>query len=54
MCEFGLPPSKFRVSFLNYFTCELVRLHLNAIAAQSRFSVLCECWLDIPLDTSLF
>jgi hypothetical protein len=35
MCEFGLPPSKFRVSFLNYFTCELVRLHLNAIAAQT-------------------
>jgi hypothetical protein len=54
MCGLGLPPSKFLVSILNYIGCELVYLHPNAIFALSCFSMLCECWLDIPPDTSLF
>jgi hypothetical protein len=54
MCGLGLPPSKFLVSVLNYIGCELVHLHPNTISALSYFSMLCECWLDIPPDTSLF
>jgi hypothetical protein len=54
MCELGLSPSKFVVSILNYLGCELVHLNPNAIAALSCFSMLCECWLWIPNDTSLF
>jgi hypothetical protein len=50
----GLPPSKFLVSILNFLRCELVHLNPNAIAALSCFDMLCECWLGIPPDTSLF
>jgi hypothetical protein len=53
-CELGLPPSKFLVSILNYIRCELVHLHPNTISLLSCFSMLCECWLSIPPDTSLF
>jgi hypothetical protein len=54
MCGLGLPPSKFLVSILNYLGCELVHLNPNAIATLNYFSMLCECWLGIPLDTNLF
>jgi hypothetical protein len=50
----GLPPSKFLVSILNYLRCELVHLNPNTIIALSCFSILCEWWLRIPPDTSLF
>jgi hypothetical protein len=54
MCGLSLPPRKFLVSILNYLECELVHLNPNAIAMLKCFSMLCECWLDIPPDTSLF
>jgi hypothetical protein len=54
MCGLDLPPSAFLVSVLNYLGWELVHLHPNAIAALNCFSMLCECWLDIPPDSSLF
>jgi hypothetical protein len=50
----GLPPSKFLSSIMNYLGCSLVHLNSNAISALSSFVMLCECWLEIPLDTSLF
>jgi hypothetical protein len=43
MCGLGIPPSKFLLTVLNYIGCELLYLHLNAIAALSCFSMLCEC-----------
>jgi hypothetical protein len=54
ICGLGLPPSKFFVSILNYLGFELVHLHPNAIATLSYFSMLCECWLGILPDTSIF
>jgi hypothetical protein len=54
IAELGLPPSKFFVAILNFLRCELVHLNQNAIAALSCFTILCECWLMIALDTSLF
>jgi hypothetical protein len=50
----GLPPSKFLSSILNYLECSLVHLNTNIVFALSSFVMLCECWLGIPLDTSLF
>jgi hypothetical protein len=50
----GLPPSKFLVAIMNFLGCQLVHLNLNTIAALSCFTMLCECWLGIALDTSLF
>jgi hypothetical protein len=50
----GLPSSKFLISVLNFLRCELVHLNLNAIAALSYFIMLCECWLRIAPNTSLF
>jgi hypothetical protein len=50
----GLPPSKFLSSIMNYLECSLVHLNTNAISALSSFVMMCECWLGIPLDTSLF
>jgi hypothetical protein len=52
--ELGLLPSKFLVSILNFLGCELVHLNLNAIVALSCFTMLCECWLGIAPDISLF
>jgi hypothetical protein len=49
----GLPPSKF-LSILNFLRCELVLLNLNAIAKLVCFTMLHECWLRIPPETSLF
>jgi hypothetical protein len=50
----GLPPSKFLSNIMNYLECSLVHLNTNDVSALSCFVMLCECWLGIPLDTSLF
>jgi hypothetical protein len=50
----GLPPSKFLSSIMNHLGCSLVHLNTNAVLALSSFVLLCECWLGIPPDTSLF
>jgi hypothetical protein len=50
----GLPPSKFLSSIMNYLGCSLVHLNANAVSALSSFIMLCECWLEIPPDISLF
>jgi hypothetical protein len=50
----GLPPSKFLIAILNFLRCELIHLNPNAIAALRCFTMLCECWLRILADTSLF
>ncbi len=50
----GLPPSKFLSSIMNYLGCSLVHLNANVVSALSSFVMLCECWLGIPPDTSLF
>jgi hypothetical protein len=49
-----LPPSKFLFSIMNYLGCSLVHLNSNAVSALSSFVMMCECWLGIPSDTSLF
>jgi hypothetical protein len=50
----GLSPSKFLSSIMNYLGCSLVHLNSNAVLALSSIVMLCECWLGIPPDTSLF
>jgi hypothetical protein len=50
----SLPSSKFLSSMMNFLGCELVYFKPNAIAALSYFTMLCECWLGIAPDTSLF
>jgi hypothetical protein len=50
----GLPPNKFLSSIMNYLECVLVHLNTNVISALNTFVMLCECWLEIPPDTSLF
>jgi hypothetical protein len=50
----GLPPSKFLSRIMNYLECSLVHLNPNIVSALNSFVMLCECWLGIPPDTSLF
>jgi hypothetical protein len=50
----GLLPSKFLSSIINFLGCELVHFNPNAIAALGYFTMLCEWWLGITSDTSLF
>jgi hypothetical protein len=50
----GLPPSKFLSSITDFIGCELVHFNPNAIAALIYFAMLCECWLGIAPDASLF
>jgi hypothetical protein len=50
----GLPPSKFLLAIMNFLGCELVHFNLNVIAALSCFTILCEYWLGITPDSSLF
>jgi hypothetical protein len=50
----GLSPSKFLVTIMNFLGCEPMHFNLNNIAALSCFTMLCECWLGITPDTSLF
>jgi hypothetical protein len=54
VARLGLPPSKFLVAIMNFLRCELVHFNPNTIAALSCFTMLCECWLGIAPDTSLF
>jgi hypothetical protein len=49
----GLAPSKFLVS-INFLGCEHVHMNLNTIIVLICFTMLCECWLVFPADTSLF
>jgi hypothetical protein len=50
----GLPASKFLVTIMGYLNYELFHFNPNAISALGTFIMLCECWLGIVLDTSLF
>jgi hypothetical protein len=50
----GLPPSKFLSSIINYLGCSLVHLNSNAVLALTSFVMMCECWSEIPSDTSFF
>jgi hypothetical protein len=50
----GLPPGKFLVAIIKFLECELVHFKSNAIIALSCFTMLCEYWLGIAPDTSLF
>jgi hypothetical protein len=50
----GLPPSKFLSNIMSYLGYSLVHLNANVVSALSSFAMLCECWLGIPPDTSLF
>jgi hypothetical protein len=50
----GLLPRKFLSSIMNFLGCELVHFTPNAIASLSCFAILCECWLGIAPNTSLF
>jgi hypothetical protein len=54
VARLGLRPSKFLISIINFLRCELIHLNPNAIVALSCFTMLCECWLRIAPDTSLF
>jgi hypothetical protein len=54
MAGLDLPKSKFIISILNFLMCELVHLNLNITAVLSCVSMMCECWLSILSDTSLF
>jgi hypothetical protein len=54
VARLGLPPSMFLVAVMSHLGCELVHFNPNAIAALSCFMMLCECWLEIASDTSLF
>jgi hypothetical protein len=54
LARLGLLPSKFLVAIMNYLGCSLVHFNPNAIAALNTFVMLCECWLGIPPDSSLF
>jgi hypothetical protein len=50
----GLPPSKFLISIMNFLGYSLVHFNPNALAALSSFNILCECWLGIQPNSSLF
>jgi hypothetical protein len=50
----GLLPNKFLAAIMNYLGCSLVHFNANAIATLSSFLMLCECWLGISPDSSLF
>jgi hypothetical protein len=50
----GLLPSKFLVTIMGYLNCELFHFNPNAISALSTFVMLCEWWLGIASDTSMF
>jgi hypothetical protein len=39
---------------MNYLDYELIHFNPNAITTLSYFTMLCECWLGIASDTSLF
>jgi hypothetical protein len=49
-----LLPRKFLVTIMGYLNCESFHFNPNAISMLSTFVMLCECWLGIASDTSLF
>jgi hypothetical protein len=50
----GHPLSKFLSAIMNFLGCELVHFNPNAIIMLNCFTMLCECWLGIAPDTTLF
>jgi hypothetical protein len=50
----GLLPNKFFVAVMSHLGCDLVHFNPSAIAVVSCFTMLCEWWLEIASDTSLF
>jgi hypothetical protein len=54
LARLGLPPSKFLAAIMNYLCYSLVHFNANALAGLCSFVMLCECWLRIPPDSSLF
>jgi hypothetical protein len=50
----GPPHIKFLVAVMSHPGCEVVHFNPNTIAALSCFTMLCECWLGIAPNTSLF
>jgi hypothetical protein len=54
VARLGLQLSKFLSATTNFLGCELVHFNPNVIADLSFFAMLCECWLGIVPDTSLF
>jgi hypothetical protein len=54
VARLGLPPSKFLVTIMGYLNCELFHFNPNAISALNSVVMLCECWLGITSDTSVF
>jgi hypothetical protein len=54
LARLRLPPSNFLAAIMNYLGFSLVHFNANVIAALSSFVMLCECWLGISLDSSLF
>jgi hypothetical protein len=50
----GLPHNKFLVAVMSHLGCELVHFNLNVNTALSCFIMLCEYWLEIASDISLF
>jgi hypothetical protein len=49
-----LPPSKFLLTIMGNLNYELFHFNPNVISALSSLVMLCECWLGITSDTSLF
>jgi hypothetical protein len=54
VARLGLPPSKFLVSIMNFLSCSLIHFNPDALTTLCSFTMLCECWLGIPPDSSLF
>jgi hypothetical protein len=54
VARLGLPLSKFLVSIMNFLSCSLIHFNPNALTTLCSFTMLCECWLGIPPDSSLF
>jgi hypothetical protein len=50
----SLLPNKFLSFIMNFLGCELVHFNPNAIVALCYFAMLCESWLVIAPDTSMF
>jgi hypothetical protein len=54
VARLGLLPSKFLSTIMNFLGYELVHFNPNDITTLSCFAMMCECWLGIAPDTSLF
>jgi hypothetical protein len=54
VARLGFPSSKFHIAVMSHLGYEQVHFNPNAITALSCFAMLCEYWLEIASDTSLF